>query len=244
MKTLSFAAAILCLFVQSARAETLYMTSLEWPPYSGESLPDQGVNIAVAQAAFKAMGHDLVVEFYPWARAVNLAKQSGSKYVAYLPEYFFETEELAFSEPLGQGPLGLVENSAKPIEWETLDDLERYRIGVVQDYVNTQAFDERVAEGRLTVEAVTSDAQNLLKVAAGRLDAAVIDRKVFDYLLSTEPSLQGLADKVRMNAKLLESKDLHAAFRADAEGQKWLEIFNAGLERIDREAIERAAESR
>lgn len=217
----------------SAVAEKVYMTSLEWPPYSGASLPDQGAVIAVAKAAFAAMGHELVVEFYPWSRAVKLVQQPNSKYIGYLPEYKYETTDFQFSRLLGEGPLGLVENRAKPIAWSAVEDLARYRIGVVQDYVNTKEFDDLVAAGRIKVETVGTDSQNILKVATGRLDAAVIDSNVLAYLLVNSPQLGPNAPKVGMNAKLLEMKGLYAAFGNTEQGAKWRAILDEGLTKID-----------
>jgi polar amino acid transport system substrate-binding protein len=221
----------------NAYAEKVYMTSLDWPPYSGSDLPEQGAVIAVAKAAMKEMGHELIVEFYPWSRAVALVRDSGSKYVAYLPEYFSEDFEFLLSDSLGSGPLGLVENIKNPLSWQQIDDLSAYRIGVVQDYVNTPEFDERMAAGTIPTESVTADVQNIKKVGVGRIDAAVIDANVLRYLLEHEASLADTAEQVRMNDRLLDNKSLHAAFRNDAEGQRWLEIFNQGIERIDAPAL-------
>lgn len=75
-------------FSSLAKAETVYLTSLEWPPYSSAELPNQGASIAVAKAAFAAMGYQLEVEFYPWSRAVALATRD-KKYAGYFPEYWY-----------------------------------------------------------------------------------------------------------------------------------------------------------
>lgn len=226
-----------CLLLPTAHAEQVYMTSLDWPPYSGNNLPDQGAAIAVAKAALQEMGHELIVEFYPWSRAVALVRDPGSKYVAYLPEYFAEDFEFLLSESFGSGPLGLVENVKKPLSWQTIDDLSAYRIGVVQDYVNTPEFDQHMADGVITTETVTADSQNVKKVGFGRIDAAIIDTHVLAYLLENDPALADAEQKVRMNDRLLAEKSLHAAFRKDAEGQRWLDMFNQGLERIDAPAV-------
>ena len=69
--------------------KVVHLTSLDWPPYSGKTLSDQGASVAVAKAAFKAMGYELKVSFYPWSRAVALAKDSSSKFSGYFPEYFY-----------------------------------------------------------------------------------------------------------------------------------------------------------
>jgi len=215
--------------------EKIYLTSLDWPPYSGKSLPDQGASIAVAKAAFKAMDYELIVDFFPWSRAVYLAKEPDSKYAGYFPEYYAKDIEqtFIFSAEMGNGPLGFVQNKSKPISWETLDDLSTYAIGTVRDYVNTTEFDLRANDGRLTVKPVTSDLQNIRKLAAERLQLAVIDKNVLSYLLETEPKLKEFQDKVEFNPKLLEDKSLYVCFRKGALGQKLTKVFNEGLKKIN-----------
>ncbi|MBB1441360.1 transporter substrate-binding domain-containing protein, partial [Shewanella sp. SG41-4] len=183
----------------TAHAETVYLTSLDWAPYSGKTLANQGASVVVAQAAFTAMGHELVVNFYPWSRAVKLASEPGSKYAGYFPEYLYESTEFTFSAPMGQGPLGLVENKSSPISWAQVSDLAKYKLGVVQDYVNTEELDALIASKHIKPQVVTSDEINVLKVIGGRIDAAVIDANVLSYMLAHSNKLVKDKDKVQMN---------------------------------------------
>jgi ABC-type amino acid transport substrate-binding protein len=225
------------LFCSSVAAEQkVYMTSLEWPPYSGADLPENGYSVAIAREAFAAMGYELVVDFQPWVRAVALATKS-DRYMGYFPEYFFETSDFVFSDSIGSGPLGFVENTRFPIEWQSLSDLRFLRIGVVQGYVNTKEFDQMVAEGHLQVEASANDTRNIHKVAKGRLDAAVIDPNVLEYLISVDVREGLLRKRLRMNARLLENKQLYMAFKNQPEGKAIRDIFNQGLEKIDIDSI-------
>lgn len=221
----------------SAFSDTIYLTSLDWAPYSGKNLKDQGASVAVAKAAFKAMGHELVVDFFPWTRAVNEATSPSSKYLGYFPEYIYESDSFVFSDSMGQSPLGIVESKKKPISWQTLQDFSNYKLGVVQDYVNTEELDALIASGALKVKTATSDATNVQKVAGGRIDAAVIDSNVLGYLLKNDKKLKKLQGKVQMNSKILTNKELFVAFKNSAEGQKWLAIYNQGLNKIDVDAI-------
>jgi polar amino acid transport system substrate-binding protein len=75
-KALLIATAVLFSQVASA-AETWKITSLDWQPFSGKALPEGGASIAVLRAALKAEGIELQVEFYPWTRAIETAKQPG-----------------------------------------------------------------------------------------------------------------------------------------------------------------------
>ena len=214
-------------------ADTVYLTSLSWPPYSGKALKEQGASVAVAKAAFKAMGHELNVDFFPWSRAVMLASQPDSKYVGYFPEYHYESTDFSFSDPMGQGPLGLVENKQNPIVWSNIQDLTQYKIGVVQDYVNTVEVDTLIASGEIKAQTATSDETNIRKVGGKRIDAAVIDSNVFNYLLANTESLGQTQGKVQMNSKLLTQKELFVAFKKSKAGRHWLAIYNQGLKKID-----------
>jgi polar amino acid transport system substrate-binding protein len=225
------------LWSQALLADTVYLTSLDWAPYSGKALAEQGASVAVAKAAFKAVGHELVVDFYPWSRAVKLASDATSKYSGYFPEYFYQTDEFTFSEAMGKGPLGLVENKAKPLSWSTVQDLKQYKLGVVQDYVNTEELDQLIASGELKVSAVPSDDVNIKKVGGARIDAAVIDANVLNYSLNHHTELQAFKSSVQMNSKLLTEKELFIAFKTDEKNKKWRELFNQGLKKINIDMI-------
>lgn len=218
------------------KAEVLTLTSLEWPPYASRTQNEQGASVAVVKAAVEAMGHELKVEFYPWERAVHLAKNQ-AKYAGYFPEYYFEAEDLLFSDSIGTGPLGFAESKSQPVTWASLEDLKPLKIGVVRGYVNTEQLDSMIASGEIQAIPVTSDSINLKKVAANRISMAVIDINVMNHLLQSDKSLQKEKAQLQMNAKLLEEKQLYVAFANDEVGKKWKQILDQGLQKIDVEKI-------
>jgi len=228
---------ILLLITPSALGDTIYLTSLDWAPYSGKQLKEQGASVAVAKAAFKVMGHDLKVDFFPWSRAIKNASSPTSKYVGYFPEYRSESEDFTFSNAMGQSPLGIVENKSNPIVWKKVEDFSQYKLGVVQDYINTKELDDLIAKGVIKAKAVTSDLINVKKVAGGRLDAAVIDANVLAYMIKSNKKLSSVKDKVQMNSNILKNKELVVAFNNSADGKKWLAIYNEGLSKVDIEKI-------
>ncbi len=223
----------------SVAEKVVHLTSLDWPPYASKSLPQQGASVAVASAAFKAMGYKLIVNFLPWSRAVNEAKSPSSQYMGYFPEYYSQgvAKEFTYSDPMGSGPLGFVEQAGKSIAWNALSDLKGKRIGVVQDYVNTTEFDTLVASGKLQVSTVVSDSKNLRKIINDRLDLAVIDKNVMDHLFKLDKSLKGKANQAHFQDKLLEDKKLYICFKKNKAGQQMADIYNQGLKKIDVNAI-------
>nr|WP_313906137.1 transporter substrate-binding domain-containing protein [Shewanella algae] len=129
-----------------------------------------------------------------------------------------------------------MEQSQRPVSWQQLQDLQRYNLGVVKGYVNTESLDRAMDSGRQPFELANSDEQNLRKLAAARIDAVVIDANVYRYLLR-QKGMEELEGKLKLNRQLLASKGLLVAFRNSEEGQRWRDIFDQGLARIDAKSI-------
>jgi polar amino acid transport system substrate-binding protein len=227
-----------CGYSVAANDKVIKLTSLEWPPYTGQALPNQGATAVVVREAFKAMGYTLVVEFYPWSRAVKMAKEEAN-YAGYFPEYYSAdiAKEFTFSNSIGVGPLGFAERVNKPITWTKLDDLSALTIGTVKDYVNTDEFDKKAAKKQLKIDETTSDVRNLQKLDGGRIDLAVVDKNVFQYLLNTSPELASAKKNLRFNSRIMENKDIYICFKKGPEGDRLNKIFNEGLKKINVAAI-------
>lgn len=215
-----------------AEERVVKLTSLDWPPYTSPSLPEKGASALVAKKAFAAMGYQLEVEFFPWKRAVNLAKNDAA-YAGYFPEYHAKEieAEFVFSDAMGDSPLGFAERSSAPVTWAALSDLKGLPIGIVSGYVNTAEFDAAVASGEIDGDAAPSDDKNIQKLAAERIRLAVIDQNVMNYLLGNKFPQHRAA--IQFNAKPLEIKKLHICFSKSDEGRKIAAIFNEGLQKID-----------
>jgi len=220
-------------------AETVKLASLYWPPYSGKDLVQEGASVAVARAAFKAMGHELQVDYFPWPRALAKAEESGSEYIGYFPEYFSPIVEsrFIFSESLGESPLGIIQLKSNPITWKGIMDLRQFRIGVVRGYVNTTEFDYAVARGMLKVDASVDDVMNLKKLLHKRVDGSVMDPHVMEYLVVTHDAFDHHEAEFELNEHLLELKKLFVCFRKSQNGKKWADILNQGLKKIDQGKI-------
>lgn len=218
--------------------KTVTLTSLDWPPYTGHGLPDQGASVAVAKAAFKAMGYTLKVEFYPWSRAVDMAKND-PHVAGYFPEYYSDDVNKNFhlSAPMGNGPLGFAQRKGDNHSWNSIADLAKTKVGVVQDYVNTAELDDRIAKKQQMADVAIDDTKNLLKLGASHIDLAVVDKNVFNYLMRTDPALKAFNGKLEMNGKLLEDKKLYICFKRSADGAKLKQIFDEGLKKINVTAI-------
>lgn len=241
MKQFACAAAVMLSVLGRGAAadETVVLTTLEWPPYTSETLPKGGATTDVVRQAFEAAGMSVDVRTLPWKRAISVAKDDPDA-VAYFPGYHCRhAEGFVASEPIGNGPLGFAEHADSPVVWNSLDDIgeQKLKVGTVLGYANTDEFDEKAGTGWIRAIAAPDDLTNLRKLSRQRIDVAVIDKLVLSYLLATEAELEGLEKVIRFNERPLAEKTLFLCFNDDSDGQALRDRFNGGLSQIDVEAI-------
>lgn len=233
LRVLMFATAVL-LSMSAVAGEVWKVTSLDWQPFSGKALPEGGAGIAVLRAALKAEGIELQVEFYPWTRALDTAKQPA--YAGVYPSWPEDVAEgFTPSAVLFKSPVGFVEPKAKPLTWTKLEDLKGKKIGIVQDYGNTPEFMVLVKNGTIKGEVVVSDLMNIRKVAGARLDGAFIDLNNLSYFLKNDA--KDIASQVQANPKVVDTKDLLLAINNGFTNKKASAIVSSGIAKINAEKI-------
>jgi polar amino acid transport system substrate-binding protein len=222
-----------CFFSAYIAAEPVRLASLDWPPFTGARLDGQGETTVLIEQVFKSMGLELHTEFLPWSRASRAVRKTDAQYAGYFPKYYTDNSDFILSDSLGISELGFVEASTKPLGQLSFARLPTLRLGVVQDYVNLGGVDLMISAKQLRPQLAISDRLNVLKVARGRLDLAVIDRRVLSYLLQYDPEVKQMAaGRVHFNDSLTELKTLHLALRRENANQELIEKFNQQLKKI------------
>lgn len=218
----------------AAAKQPIRLASLEWEPYVGSKLPDKGYVTALVRAAFADQGVKVEIEFYPWARALHLARTGAVD--GLVPEYFNASRESEFKFSAGfpGGPLVLYKRRGEAITFKAdpvrnqdaaLRALKSRRFGVVRGYLNTPVFD---AASYLIKEEASDDATNLRKLVYGRIDLAVIDRRVAEHLIRSE--YPNYASKIEPMQPALAEIPLYIAFsRKSPRMSVALATFNKGL---------------
>jgi polar amino acid transport system substrate-binding protein len=221
--------------------QVLRLASLEWLPYVGPGLAQDGLSGAVAAAVAKRIGYTAKIDYFPWTRAMQVGREDEG-FAGYFPAYY--TEERArqchFSAPMGYSTLGLAYLKDKPLKWQVASDLVGMRIGVVAGYSNGAELDALVKQGRLTTDASPGDAFNLKKLLAGRVQAAVIDSSVLRYLLITEPDLMKERERISFHENAIAKLSLHVCFKRTPAGLKLQQSFDDALQIVDIKKIEAA----
>jgi len=218
--------------------EPIQLATLEWPPYTGETLSHGGAITEILRQGYAASGRDILPYFLPWKRAIAYAKSDQNSIVGYYPGYHCNHDSgFIASQPIGKSALGFAERSDNDIQWETLDDLEQYRIGTVIGYANTKDFDQGVTEGRLKVFTAHDDKTNLQNLAAGYVDLAAIDSQVMLHMMKRHPTLGSQGPLLRLDNKLLASHNLFLCVKDNDKGRKLVEAINRGLTSVDKNAV-------
>lgn len=227
----------LCYLIQSSVGwtRTLKFSTLEWPPYLSESLPNKGFGIKILNAAISTqMNATIKVDFLPWSRALD-AVRNNQGYAGCLLAYYSKERERQFyySDPVISAPIHFIVRKDKKVRWENLEDLTNKRIGVVQDYVNSVELDRLISQKIIKADPALKDESNIEKLIHGRIDMAVIDKNVFKYLMKATPRFKIYADQLIVDPKVLDDKKLYVLFPKTPEGKKMMQIFNRGLKKIN-----------
>ncbi len=239
--------AIFLLVAQPVFAGTkkITLTTLDWEPYIGEKLPGHGYVYEIIFEAFKSVGYQVNIQFYPWARAVETAKSGRAD--GLFPEYYDEGRkaEFVFSNSFPGGPVGFMIRKDSGITFpadprrkqeKVLRGMKQYTFGVVRDYINTREFD---AASYLKKDVSDSDEQNIRKLHAKRIDLIFIDKYVAQFLIKTKFS-QYANDLVFMDPPL-EVKPLYIVFSKKAPGcEQKVKDFNTGLNNLAKKGMIRA----
>lgn len=232
-KLLLFFVCVICLQF-NLQAQTVTLSTLEWEPYIGPNMKNNGYVHELVIKAFEKAGVTATAKYYPWARALKLA--TGGETDGLFPEYYDESRlnDFVFSDPFPGGPVGLYKRKELNVAYSHDPQLEQeaalleladYRFGVVRGYINTKVFDEAQF---LKKEAANDDATNLRKLFKKRLDFIFIDKYVAKHIIVREfPHY--LADLEFMEPAL-ENKSLYIVFSKQAPNyQESLALFNEGL---------------
>jgi polar amino acid transport system substrate-binding protein len=234
IKALFLLLALLMPATTLAQEKVVRLATLDWEPYIGQKLPDQGYTAALVREAYRDQGWKVRIEFYPWARALHLARSG--EIDGLMPEYFNSSRknEFIYSFPFPGGPLVLYKRQADDIGFITdpatdqdraLRALQGKRFGVVRGYLNTPVFD---AAKYLKKEEANDDATNLRKLVYKRIDLAVIDRRVAEYLIRTQ--YPAFAKQIEPMDPPLADNPLYIAFSLKSPNHiEARAVFNRGL---------------
>jgi ABC-type amino acid transport substrate-binding protein len=150
---------------------TLYGNSEQPPKAWLDKDTPRGFGIDVAVEVLKRAGFDVTISLAPFARAMEQTKQGGI-----MTGVFYNAERakfLDYSEPLFYEDVVAVVAKGKEFPLEKASDLAGKKVGVQPALFYGDDF--AAASGQLALENDTSPSARLKKLAAGRIDVAMLN---------------------------------------------------------------------
>ena len=239
--------AVILLAASSGSAEspgqpdkTITIATGEWAPWTGMDLPYNGFVCRVVEDVFSRAGYEVDFAFYPWQRAYAMILQGRADASAYWYISDRRKEDAYYSDPLTREKIVFFHLKTEPMaDWETLADLEPYRIGVSRGNTYTDELWEMGEQGVLTLDKADGDLANFRKLLAGRIDIFPCS-KLRGYTLLNAHFSEGTVALLAHHETPLDEPTGHLIFPRGKDGSLALKrVFNAHLRQLRDEGVYR-----
>ena len=163
--------------------ERVVLSSLEWPPFTSATLPNQGFFNEIVIEAMAREGYAVEIEYVPWARAVLRAKQGKSDGVSFI---YFSEERLnyfSYTVPIFRSNEDFVTVQGTDFNWNgDFSSIKNNTVSVLRGSIAAQKIEGAGIQVMQSADQV--DDMNL--VLKGRIDAMLIPHQIFFYRLKKQ----------------------------------------------------------
>lgn len=125
-----------------SQAETVSLTSMNWPPFYAQELNKGGFVTVLVEESLKASGYDSTMSFTSWQDALDTVK-SGKK-DAIVGGYYSDerAKDYYYSIPIYTVYTGLIHKTGFALnQFASFDSLDKYNIGKLKGSVVGESFD-------------------------------------------------------------------------------------------------------
>ena len=224
--------------VPTSAEEIITISTLEYPPWTGENLKFNGFVNHVITEAFQQEGYAVKYTYLPWKRAVT--ETTNGQYAALSYVYQNKDWEIDFylSHSISVEKIVFFHLKSKPMkDLETLNDLKNYRIGVTRGYTYTKEFWKAAELKQLNVDVTDTDIQNFKKLLNGRIDIFPSGLMNGKFILQTHFEVN-TSELISFNPNPLSKTTGHLAFpKSRNDSEKLQRIFNQGLDTLKKEGL-------
>jgi len=215
-------------------AETIRLTSGEWPPFTSEySLKHNGLMSRIVTEAFAMQGILVEYGYFPWKRSLRLAREGkwdGS--VGWAIERPDLAEDFYLSHPINSVPKALFSLKKASVLWDSMEDLRGKKIGVTDGYFYGDMFEQAKQSGVFYVQSVIRDEHNVSKLLGGRFDAFAMELDTGLFLIHKILTPKQ-ADSIIYHPKLLVETFHSVIFSKKLKKSPYfMNAFNLGLKQL------------
>ena len=159
-----------CSAASAQTSKTIRLTNGEWQPFLSKHVPHYGFASHIVTEAFALVGVEVEYGFFPWTRAVKLAREGTWDGGA----VFWDTEErrkhFFFTDAVVPSIVVFFHLTTTEFDWDTYEDLSDVRIGATLEYSYGKDFDAAEVAGTIKTDRAPDDESGLRKLLKGRID--------------------------------------------------------------------------
>ena len=215
--------------VAHTKAETIKVALGEWPPYSSEHLPHDGLLPLILTQAFAYSDIRIETEFMSWQDAY---RQTLNGDFDVSPGWLKTTEratDMRFSQAISYIGLRLLHHRDLNLSWEQLEELFPLKLGVVPGYSYTPQLDQAIANKLFKTIAFESDLEAIKAIASKKIDIYPVDAMVASHLLNKLP--EATREQIEFDEHTLNYNPIYLISSA-RQPSELIERFNKGLGKL------------
>jgi len=210
--------------------QKIIIGACQWEPYTGENMPGKGLLSQISIEALKRAGYESEVIIYPWARALEEAK-NGNIHALLGAGYSKErTIHFVYPDAIWVTHVGFFTSSDNNHnrKFSTIANLAPATVGVLNGSNYIEILDK--VQG-IKVEKAARVEFNIKKVAYKRINYLIEDKTAVEYYIKKEvPELKGKI--VFLNPPYRNEKIFLIFSRKAPNHKKLVRDFNTGLSRL------------
>lgn len=215
-----------------AQAEPILVTANEAVPpksWNDEKGDPHGFAVDVAVAVLKDAGYEPSVELYPFPRALERVRNGEAILTGTFntPE---RREFLEFSVPLFTDDVLLVVKKGSEFPFNSMEDLRGKRIAY-QDRATYSPDFERAQQEVIIAEPDSDPPARLRKLAAGRLDAAVINPGLGALRMHADTAGIDISEFVVLERRIAQPT-IHMAIAKGPDSAEKMAKINESIEKL------------
>nr|WP_275443033.1 transporter substrate-binding domain-containing protein [Pseudoalteromonas sp. OOF1S-7] len=162
----------------ASAAETVHITTGQWPPYVDRHREDQGCTAELIRDAFALHGIRVRFIFMPWQRAYEEGKKP--EFIGSAYWYFDEkraSEYLYTSQPITSEVSHFYHLDSIPFNFNSYADLKPYRLLINKGLTYPQMLWQAIKEHNIEIMEATYTTKNLQFLLRQRTDIVVLDEQ-------------------------------------------------------------------
>ncbi|MBF0224935.1 MAG: transporter substrate-binding domain-containing protein [Desulfobacterales bacterium] len=230
MKKLVFFFLLATMIFSNAFANEVVKLAIgDWEPYTSQTDAKGKLLEKVVTEAFKLEGIDAQYDYFPWKRSYQYAEEG--KHDGTFPWNKTEERDKVFyihKISLFKDEGVFFHLKSKQFDWNTLEDLKKYKVGVTIGFKQEQIY----KDNGITADAAPTEDLTFKKMLLGRIDIYQTS-KVVGYVTINKIFSSEEAKLFTNHPKPVEVNEYYILFsRKTPNGQHFSEKLDSGLKKL------------